>query len=58
MRLPASLASVRKFMENKEYEAPEKSLQNSHTIRVKIHPNNTYQVWIDKEMVVIMGDLR
>jgi hypothetical protein len=45
-------------MENIGFEVPESAIKKSHTVSIKIFPNNTYQLWIDKEVVVSMGDLR
>ena len=36
---------------------PPVSKNSTHEVRVKIHPNNTYSVWVDRKAEVWQGDL-
>jgi hypothetical protein len=36
---------------------PSVSKRSSHEVKVEIHPNNTYSVWVDRRTAVWLGDL-
>jgi len=36
---------------------PPPSKRSSHEVKVEVHPNNTYSVWVDRRAVVWQGDL-
>ena len=57
IRLPASLASVVDAMREIGLEPPPSKRSSSHEVKVEIHPNNTYSVWVDRRAVVWLGDM-
>jgi hypothetical protein len=56
IRLPANMGSVVDVMREIGLEPPP-SKRSSHEVKVEIHPNNTYSVWVDRRAVVWQGDL-
>lgn len=57
IRLPSNIGSVADVMKEIGLEPPPVSKRSSHEVRVEIHPNNTYSVWVDRRAVVLLGDL-
>jgi hypothetical protein len=56
IRLPCNIGSVVDVMKEIGLEPPV-TKRSTHEVKVEIHPNNTYSVWVDRRAVVWLGDL-
>ena len=57
VRLPLNLEPIREALQDLKEEIPEPRETSSHVVKVEIHSNNTYNVYIDDESVVHIGNI-